>query len=123
MARIGKPPFEITQEVIDKCKRLAAQGLNYEQIASCIGLHVSTLIEKRKAYPELDEAIKEGRNEGIANVSNALYEKAMSGDNVSMIFFLKNRAPESWRDNPAPQEEKAAPQKIEVVLVDPDKGD
>lgn len=119
----GRPSFEITPEVIERCKNYAAQGLTYEQIAHCLGLAAATLIEKRKKFPELDEAIKQGRSEGVANVSNALYEKAMSGDNVSMIFFLKNRAPESWRDNPAPKEEQAAPQKIEVVLVDPDKGD
>jgi hypothetical protein len=123
MAKKGRPAFEITKEIIDRCEQYGAQGLTYEQIANCLHLHVATLIEKRKEYPELDEAIKRGRDQGVANVTNALYEKAVSGDNTAMIFFLKNRAPESWRDNPAPKEEQATPQRIEVTLVDPDKGD
>ena len=107
---------------MDKCQRYAAQGLTYEQIARCLNLHVATLIEKRKDYPELDEAIKRGRDQGVQNVTNALYEKAIKGDNTAMIFFLKNRDPKNWSDNPAPQDEQTTPTKIEVTLVDPDQG-
>jgi len=119
----GRPPFEITQEIIDRCEAYAAQGLTYEQIARCIGLAASTMIEKRKQFPELQEAIKRGQAAGIDQVSNALFNRAVGGDNTAMIFYLKNRDPANWRDNPAPKEEQQAPQKIEVTLVDPDKGD
>ena len=34
----------------------------------------------------------------LADVTNALYENAMSGNPVSQIFFLKNRDPNRWND-------------------------
>ena len=34
----------------------------------------------------------------MADVTNVLYENAMSGNPVSQIFFLKNRDPNRWND-------------------------
>jgi hypothetical protein len=44
----------------------------------------------------LGEAIKRGKGKGIQAVTNVLYNKALEGDNTSMIFYLKNRA--GWQD-------------------------
>ena len=49
-------------------------------------------------YPELLESYKRGAATGLADVSNALYESAMSGTPVAQIFYLKNRAPNEWAD-------------------------
>ena len=43
-------------------------------------------------------AIKRGEASGLADVTNDLYENAMSEDPVSQIFFLKNRDPNRWND-------------------------
>lgn len=92
----GRPAIEITPEMIKKAESLAAQGLTQEQIASVLGIGKSTFYEKVKQYPELLEAIKEGKDKGIATIANALFNKAKSGDNTAMIFYLKARA--GWRD-------------------------
>ena len=42
------------------------------------------------------ESIKRGRSKGMQDITNALYEKALSGDNTSMIFYLKHRDRENW---------------------------
>lgn len=94
----GRPEFEITDEVLRKVEGLAAQGLTQGQIATCIGMAVSTLCDKKNKYIEFSEAIKRGQEKGIAQVTNALFKKANDGDNIAMIFYLKNRDPDQWKD-------------------------
>lgn len=107
MARkTGRPPLEITPELISKAEALAAQGLTLEQIASVLGIHVATLYDKKNKFAELDEAIKRGRDKGIATIANALFNKAKSGDNVAMLFYLKCRA--GWREQEAETKELPA---------------
>lgn len=94
----GRPRFEITPEVCKKAESLAAQGLAEYQIAAVLGISQETLIKKKQGYSEFSDAIKNGKAKGIAKVTNKLFEKANDGDNVAMIFYLKNRDPENWKD-------------------------
>jgi hypothetical protein len=54
--------------------------------------------DRQNEYPEFLEAIKRGRSSGIHKITNQLFDKAMSGDNTAIIFYLKNRDRESWGD-------------------------
>ena len=102
-----------------KAERLAGLGLTKQQIAVSLGMASSTLFEKVKKYPEFSESIKRGRIAGISEVSNALFESASAGNITAMIFYLKNRAPESWSDHPQPStDEDAIPASIEIHVVD-----
>jgi len=95
--KVGRPRFEVTPEVCEQVENLAAQGLTVDQIALVLGVHKATLFDKQKEYSDFSDAIKRGRGKGIANVTNALYEKAtVDKDNTAMIFYLKNRA--GWVD-------------------------
>jgi hypothetical protein len=94
----GRPKFEITQEIIEQVEKLAAQGLSQEQIGSVIGCSPDTICRKKKENKNFAAAIKRGQHKGVANVTNALYEKAIKGDNIAMIFYLKNRDRENWKD-------------------------
>ena len=51
---------------------------------------------KKAEYSELGESYKKFSASGLADVTNASYENAMSGNPVSQIFFLKNRDPNRW---------------------------
>lgn len=96
----GQPGLEITKDMIEKAEHYASTGLTIEQIASCLGMGVSTLYNKKANCVEFEEAIKRGRNKGIQVVANALFEGAMSGDKVLQMFYLKCRA--GWRDQEPP---------------------
>jgi len=94
---VGRPKFEVTEEVLENTKRFMAQGLTREQCAASLGISVATFYVYQAEYSEFSEAIKSGEAEGIQQVTNALYEKAtVDRDNTAMIFFLKNRA--GWVD-------------------------
>lgn len=54
----------------------ARDGLTNEQIAHNIGVNIDTLFEWRKRFPEISEALKNGREVADRTVENALYKKA-----------------------------------------------
>lgn len=77
---------------------LAAQGLTNEQIALALGISRSTHFQKKKDESDYSDAIKRGQAKGLAKVTNALFQNAVSGNTTAQIFFLKNRAPNQWAD-------------------------
>lgn len=88
--------IEITPEMIEKAEKLAARGLNLEQIAHSLGIGYSTIYEKKRDVPELADAIKRGAAKGIATIANSLFENAKAGNTTAQIFYLKCRA--KWRE-------------------------
>ena len=95
---MGRPRFEITPEILEKTERLAAQGLTQVQISACLGIVPKTLIEKKRAFSEFSNAIKNGRAKGVGTITNALFESAVKGSVPAQIFYLKNRDQENWSD-------------------------
>ncbi len=79
----------------------ARDGLTDAQIASNIGINTATLYDWKKRYPELNNALKKGKEVVDYAVENALLKKALGGDVTAMIFWLKNRRPDKWREKPA----------------------
>lgn len=55
----------------------ARDGLVDEQIAENMGIHPSTLYEWKKKYPEINEALKKGKEVVDIQVENALLKRAM----------------------------------------------
>ena len=104
MAKVGRPKLDITPEDIKKAEALASQGLTQEQIFYSLGIGKSTYYLRKAEIKEFSDAIKRGQAKGIATVTNALFKKAVKGDNVAMIFYLKNRDPLNWSDKPAPKD-------------------
>jgi len=94
---VGRPKFEITEEILKKTESLMAKGLTKEQCAGMLGVSVSTFMLYQAENSEFSDAIKRGQSIGIDQVTNALYEKAtVDKDNTAIIFYLKNRA--GWVD-------------------------
>ncbi len=99
MAKRGRPPFEITEDVLKTVEEGASRGLEKQQIARVLGISPQTFIEKRKKFPELVEALKRGEALGVSRVANALFLSATVERNVTaQIFYLKNRDPDRWKD-------------------------
>lgn len=94
---MARPPFEITDEVIEKAESLAANGLTKEEIADCLGICYMTLNRQEKANSAFSEAIKRGKSKGIAMMANNLVKLAKGGNAAANIFYMKARA--RWREN------------------------
>jgi len=91
----GRPLKKID---LEKVESLASRGLSQKQLAIALGINLKTLQKHRKLDHELQSAIDRGQVQGLADVSNSLYENALGGNVTAQIFFLKNRDPENWRD-------------------------
>jgi hypothetical protein len=61
-----------------------------------VGISQYTLIKRKKKYVEFVEAIKRGNAAGVGQIANALFEQALAGQVAAAIFYMKNRA--NWTD-------------------------
>jgi hypothetical protein len=121
----GKYQEWLTEEGKVRLQGWARDGLSDEQLADKMGICTSTFYAWKNKYPEISEALKEGKDVADRKVENALYKRAcgfefeevtterdeINGkmitkrvtkfyppDPISMIFWLKNRKPDEWRD-------------------------
>ena len=96
----GKYEEWLTDEGLTLLEGWARQGQLDVDIARHIGINVATLYGWKNRFPEIDEALKKGKEVIDFEVENALLNKALGGDTTAMIFWLKNRMPKHWRDRP-----------------------
>jgi len=108
----------------DAIAALARRGLDDQQIAHDLRISTKTLYAWKKKYVAVGEALKEGKVIADSQVEKALYrracgytytekkvirfpdgsnrseitEKEVAPDTTAIIFWLKNRAPDTWRD-------------------------
>jgi DNA-binding XRE family transcriptional regulator len=73
-------------------------GLTIEQVADNIGIGKTTIYEWMKKNPNIANALKIGREQADNIIENALFNKAKGGDVTAMIFWLKNRRSDRWRE-------------------------
>jgi hypothetical protein len=115
------------QRILAQAKKEIEKGLNDIQLCQALGIGSSTLYEWKQEHPEFSEVLSHARDKANTAVVNALYnratgikvkerhshirkdgkktikevreiEKEIPPDTEAMKFFLKNRAPEDWRD-------------------------
>lgn len=103
----GRTKKNVTQpsitdwETVEKLQLLeewSTQGLYIKDIAAMMGVCVTTVYDWMNKNPDIAAAIKKGRDKSIDMVENALFKSAISGNVTAMIFYLKNRAPERYKD-------------------------
>lgn len=120
MARPGQPTKYKGEETCKIVEKLAAIGNTSEQIADFLEIDQDTLFEWRKKHPEFSESLKKARDFCDELVELSLYNRArgmkrrimvtesdgstsekieeIPPDATSMIFWLKNRKRELWKD-------------------------
>ena len=81
---------EPTIELRAQVSALSAFGMRHEAIAAHVGCDDKTL---RKHYRD---ELSSGKDQANAKVAKALYEQAIGGNTVAMIFWLKTQA--GWRE-------------------------
>ena len=95
----GRKKIVFTEEDYDNITRWAGLGLSEQQIADNLGVSLSSIARNKRHNDKFDTALKKGKSKSIEVITNALFEKAKNKDTTSMIFWLKNRAPNEWNDN------------------------
>ena len=104
----GKYEEWLTEEGITLLEGWARDGLTDEQIAKNMGVSRSTLHDWKKKYPDISDTLKKGKEVVDYQVENALLESALSGNVTAIIFWLKNRRSDKWRDKPPEQQKNAS---------------
>lgn len=117
MAR-GKFEYWLTEDGLTLLKGYARRGMNDEQIVAKMHIVPSTLYEWKKRFPEISEALKDGKDLPDIQVENALYEAAIGGNVTAMIFWLKNRLKSEWKDKPVEDMQTAALETAMRALAD-----
>lgn len=79
-----------------------AEGLSIEACAGAIGVSRPTIYEWMEHHSEFSDAVKRGQAGSVLWWETQLREIALKGGGpgraTAVIFGLKNRAPDSWRE-------------------------
>ena len=112
----------------------ARDGATDEELSRKMGINPATLYVWKSKYPEISEALKKGKEVIDIQVENALLKGALGyncheerieesekdgvktiritkhipPDTTAGIFWLKNRNPDKWRQNPQPESTAAS---------------
>jgi hypothetical protein len=94
---------KFNERVASKIIELCEEGKTDEQIAAIIGVTPRTLWYWKTKNPDLKEDMRAAKLDADSLVEATLLQKALGWnglppDTTSIIFWLKNRQPEKWRD-------------------------
>jgi metal-dependent HD superfamily phosphatase/phosphodiesterase len=95
VAKRGRKPYTITDQIVAAIELHAGQGMTLHQIAIMIDIGDSTL-DRWMAEPRVKRAYERGRLQAHGKVAQTLFEMAIAGDTVAAIFYLKAQA--GWSD-------------------------
>lgn len=138
----GKYQEWLEPEGLLKIEGWARDGLTEEQIAHNMGIGYSTLQAWKNEYQDILDTLKRGKEVVDRQVENALLKRALGyeyeeisekyelgilterkvtkkqvvPDTTAQIFWLKNRKPKDWRDNPVYNADEDALKRLDVVL-------
>jgi len=106
-------PMHITEAGIELVRRWCSEGASNAWCAASLGIDRGTFRDLRRRQPALDQAIEAGRAADERTVANVLRAKALAGDTISLIFYLKGR--HHWRDQGESREGPA--QQLNVIVM------
>jgi len=93
----GGRPSKLAKIDLGEVERLAGLGLTDEEMAIVLDVSPRAFAGYKK-NSEFLQALKRGKPKKDTEVVQRLLLKAMEGDVTAMIFWLKNRQPDKWRD-------------------------
>lgn len=89
--KTNKRKIEVTPEFLVEVGQLAGQGMTNEHLAHYYGVAEGTWYEYKKNYPEIDEAIKDGKAKCLQIATSILWKYVLEGDKASLFFYLKTQ--------------------------------
>ena len=146
----GGAPTKYNDEFDEQAFKLCSLGAKNPQLADFFNVCESTIDNWRNEYPEFLGAVKSGKDKfDTGRVEGALIHRALGYDHseqkvfnnqgeilthdvtkhyppdtAALIFWLKNRNPDRWRDkqdiNHSSEDGSMSPTKIEIVAPDAD---
>lgn len=106
---MGRKAIEID---LLKVEQFASRGLTREQVAYNLGINPKTWQRRDKEKDgAVEQAYLRGKSKGVAQIANALFEKANKGNTVAQIFFLKCNG---WKEENSVEVKNTTPIKIEI---------
>ena len=120
MARKGKYEYWLTADGQLLIEGMARDGLTDEQMAQRMGVSIRSFYEWAARFPQFSQALKKGRAPIDYEVENKLLELCRAGDKTAIIFWLKNRRPDLWKDRREKDEntDKSIVIKLDDSLID-----
>ena len=142
----GGRPSKFRPEFVSVIKKLSELGATQAEIAEALDVAISTVKLWGVKHEEVAEAMRVGRDAADDRVVSALYSRALGyshedidirvangeivetpiikhypPDPTSMIFWLKNRRPDKWRNQPEPDDDdnRADPLTINIQVAEP----
>lgn len=93
-------PSKYEEAFCELAETTLALGYSEAVLAGEIGVCLDTVTEWKNVHPEFSASIKRGRAKGARVWEDRLASLAASGagNATAVIFGLKNRLPEQWRD-------------------------
>ena len=118
MADNGRPS-EFKPEYCDEAEAFLADGYSVAAFAGHIGVAKQTVYNWMNAHPEFMDAVKRGQAGAVLWWERANRKLAMDGEGnaTAIIFGLKNRAPDEWRDKQEIEQSGSVTQKIVTEYV------
>lgn len=101
MAESSRPPGRPTKykaRHIEQAEALARTGATDRDLATAFGVSERTINSWKQAHPRFGRALAVGKLHADMMVAERLFQKALEGNTTAMIFWLKNRRPDLWRD-------------------------
>jgi hypothetical protein len=121
-------PSDFNESMVEQAAKLCSLGATDDEMADFFGVHRSTLYRWKLEHPEFCDAIKSAKEIADERVERSLYQKAtgysvkeeqaikvkveqhkeavevvevekhIPADTTAVIFWLKNRRSQQWRD-------------------------
>lgn len=143
----GGRPTKYLPIYAEQARKLAEFGATDLEVADFFDITSSTLYLWKNVHPEFSEALKVGKEEADDRVERSLYNKAVGysyesekifqfqgeviraktrehvpPSEAAMIFWLKNRRPDTWRDKVVQEHQGGfgAVGRLEIEIINPE---
>ena len=87
----GRPPVEITPDMIRQVELMAGIGLSQDTMAAVLGISSDTFTRRKVDTDVFRAAVARGRGKVEAKIANVIYTAATTGNLQACIWMEKTR--------------------------------
>lgn len=113
----GKYERWLTEDGLILLAGWARDGLTDEIIAKKMGISRSTLNDWKNRYPLISDTLNKNKEIVDYQVESALLAAALKGSTYAQTYWLNNRRPDKWSNNPTTENNEAL-DKLDEILTE-----